>query len=197
MATRPTVFEIHPNRINQWNARDNNGPTVINDFEVLVGRGQSPHTELESLQNLSNAQRLELRLNLNGQIETLNLPEDVKARLADYFSGKSGLNQFDSDCLSFAHHLMGEPYKFKSGVDVNKFELPKVESLSELEPGEVVQMATGEEFSNRNGKHAAVYLGSGLFISKLGTAKVSIQDLNQIKHTYGEGNLFKQKKRGK
>ncbi len=96
------------------------------------------------------------------------------------------------DCLSFVHLMMGEPYKFGTGVDLDRFDLQKVSDIHRLVPGDVVHLGQGQEFKNTNGKHAALYIGHNLFLSKLGQWKISVQDIDQIKKTYGDSTVFKQ-----
>lgn len=193
MSNKGTVLEVHPKTVDAWNvASSSNGPFVLNDFLVLVGRNKDPHTPLELLKDLSHTRIIELRLNMDGRRVNVDLPADMMDRLVGYLADVSYPFNSRFDCVSFVHKLLGEPYELGTGVDVDRFDMTGVADVDLLKPGDAIYFATGSRFSNQTAKHATVYIGNEIFLSKLGAWKISFQNIDQIRHAYGDCNMFRQ-----
>lgn len=193
MTDKITTLEVVPEKIRHWRVLKEAKEAIVNDYEVRVGRNRDPHTKLETFRDLSNVDQLDMRIKIGDKVVDVDIPDEMKKRLAEYLADdRYPFYKSNFDCLSFVHLMMGQPYKFNTGVDLNRFNLPKVDDIRSLAPGDVVHFAHGNVFKNTDGRHAALYIGSGYFISKLGDWKLSVQDTSMIKKHYGDSNVFKQ-----
>ncbi len=86
MADKFTTLEVDLSKVNDWNVNYGDDMVILNDYEVRVGRNRDPHTVLESFQDLTKTQGVNLRLLVGDKKVDINIPTEMKKRLVEYLS---------------------------------------------------------------------------------------------------------------
>ncbi len=198
MPDNKTVIEVKTGefetKIGKWLDEDLNWSR----YKTVIGRNSPPTESLERFQDLSNTHSLEMKVNIDGHLYDVNLPEKMMARLSRYLSDVN--YPFDSgkfDCVCFVNWMLDEPYEYGHGVNLDKYDMERLQNDWDLKPGDVIHMSPGSKWgSGMSAEHAMVYIGHGLYLSKPGDKNgLSVQKLYQLQEMYGDCNLFRQKQK--
>lgn len=171
-----------------------------NRYKTVIGRNLLPAESLERFRDLSNTKSLEMKVNIEGHLYDVNLPDKMMARLSRYLSDANyPFDRGKFDCVCFVHWMLDEPYVYGHGVNLDKYDMEKLENDWDLKPGDVIHMTPGSKWgSGMSAEHAMVYIGHGLYMSKPGDKNgLSVQKLYQLQEMYGKLNLFRQTRKVK
>ena len=156
-----------------------------------VGRNNTIQPfDFYKISNLSNTQGVEVVMRSGTGLERIDLPDEMLKRIAQYIRDESGEPLKDFDCASFAHYVSGVPYEF-GNFDPQKWNVHPLPDESNFKPGDIVMIVSTDNPSSFEANkivHFAVYLNSGLYISKFGrTGKLIVASLEEMKKGF-QGN---------
>jgi hypothetical protein len=170
-------------------------PVVMKSYGVKVGRHYPPHTSLSDLKDLSKTREVTMSVNIEGQLYEVQLPKDMMVRLTKYLSDKNyPFDKNNFDCVDFVHWMISEPHEGEIGVNLEKFDMERLYTESNLKPGDVIHMSASNKYvESSNSEHAMIYIGHGLYLSKSGVDNgLSVQSLIQLQEVYKNNKLFRQ-----
>lgn len=202
MPDKKTVIEIRTDTVEERIDSQLGERFPWHKYQILVGRNSEPNISLDDINNLSDTQGIEMRINIENILYDIELPSEMMARLTRYLANKDyPFTNGEFDCVSFVHAMIGEPYKFHEGVNLDKFEMERLETDWNIKPGDIIHFSPADKWGQgMSATHAAVYIGHGLYLSKFGEkAGIGVQKLYQIQELYGrmgENNLFRQVAKG-
>jgi len=117
----------------------------------------------------------------------IDFPQALLEKLKDYFKLQPELDG-DFDCSSFVHYLNDIPYQFP--VFKKKDWIFNQLITDELSPGDAI--AISSSFEENSLVHLAVYVDSGIYLSKFGsTGDLIFATLEEMKKGFGGQAVFK------
>lgn len=168
----------------------------IKKFTVARSNDEKPF-EYYKISDLSNTESVEVCMRSDTGLESIDLPQSILDKLAEYIRNESLGTLGEFDCASFAHFVSDVPYTFGK-FDSMKWNLDLLSDESVLKIGDTV-MITDDTYDIEKGesantaiRHFALYLGSGLYISKFGTGgKLMVARLDEMKNGFDGTKAFK------
>lgn len=171
--------------------------TIGEIHKVGVARRGPRPTPLRDLRNLSNTEDLEfIYQDKNNVVHRLDLPVGIHDAVLTYLKKRSQgeLDKLWFDCYTFACLSKGMPPPtiengvIKWGKISDHWKM--VEVTDTLEAGDVFFFHSLKE--NFDFKHAAVYIGHGLFLSVFGIGgELEVTSYDQIMKLWGADGVFK------
>lgn len=115
----------------------------------------------------------------DGKEKILNLPTEIKSRFIDYFRHSSASPY---NCYGYVLHLHGW---LDEGFSDNDLNYKTVEGVDELRSGDAIRISQKSSQGGIVPMHYAIYIGDGLFLSKMGSGgRVIINSFETIKFLY-------------
>ncbi len=164
-----TTLRIVPQArtISFWNTETTHKTTVHN---ILVWRGDVRLFSMDRFQNLSNTKNISVEIETpEWKIETIELSEHIVQWIIWYLQNSPKLSEA-TDCLGFIVEILGwkRGERFLDDGDFSYHWVTQFHSSSEPTSWDIILFCDGDEesFSKWN-YHYTLYLGKGLFLSKL------------------------------
>ena len=139
-----------------------------------------------------------LKINIqtqDGSFSELDIPEAVNQRILNYL--ESGSSQSYCDCHCFGALVADQPYPHKIMPDGTPYytapgtKRTRLHSDAQLKAGDVILLGEALDEKNFKTNHTAIYLGNGLYLSKLGHgAGLVVTNLSEIMRAYTADLVF-------
>ena len=169
-------LKISPERIN--------GHIVPNDRNFGIFRTDVEYAEhSEFLGNISKplgdvGDELRIQIKTPNGWSTLQIPKEADDRILKYIAEGSGRSQCDCNC--FGHFVANVPFAFGT-TKPSDWNHQLLESEGQLSPGDVLFMLKPDNQIS----HVVVYLGEGLYLSKLGVdGNLAVTNFKEIAYAY-------------
>ena len=193
MITPETRLTIHKN-INLEAKNVQNGE-LFTVKQMQVGRfNREGSISYYNVTNLTRTALLEIAIRDGMAAATVEMPEPMLARMADYVRTKE-LQPAAFNCLSFAKHANGLPQS-QSAEGIPQFEphywdICPMDDEASLKSGDTVFIAELPDPTEYSATHFAVYLNDGLYLSKFGnTGPLIASSLPEMKKGFGGDHTF-------
>ncbi|MBP9757179.1 MAG: hypothetical protein KBD06_01105 [Candidatus Pacebacteria bacterium] len=163
---------------------------VMKMRELFLSRNNdAAKVSFYSLKDLSRTQSLEVVMNTENGTKTIELPDGMLDRIAEYLRSDALDIKNDFDCGAFAHFVNNVPHVVEK-FDTALWSVYSLKNETVLHPGDTVITVDGDGKTVVRGqdiKHFAIYLGDGLYISKFGTVgPLIVTTLEEMKKGFGD-----------
>ena len=187
-------LNITPQQGNGTIEGENNFHFFVSELVDENGQNKGLHNVMGSQGELGSALEINIYTPI-GQSQ-LDIPEAVTQRLLSFLERGPVPYNF-CDCHCFGAFLGGLPYPHGSrNGELIPAQFPgvkrtQINSEAVLKPGDVVLLAETIDENSYKTNHTAVYLGEGLYISKLGgTGGFVVTNLTEISKAYNTDIMF-------
>jgi hypothetical protein len=191
----PTKFIIEKETVSVKRS-DTDVKFATQHFTVARSNPHAPFTYFK-IKDLSNTSEVEVLMRTDAGLENVGLPGVMLERLVEYIRTESFGALGDFDCGSFAHFMAGVPYT--SGIfNPEDWDISLLVDESEQKAGDIIMIGGDEDYTVQNTDvqktitHLAVYLGSGLYLSKFGASgKLIVANIEEMKKGFGGTTVYR------
>jgi len=135
--------------------------------------------------NVPDGARLDLSVETDRGRRTVNLPEEMNARILNYL--RLGHPCLPFDCSSFVHYMNGVDFHFGE-FDDRRWVVETLTDEGLLKEGDTILLG----HNRKTFTHGAIYLGDGLYLSKFGPdGPLIITDVPAMKIGFGGNEVFR------